>query len=439
MEEQWYAARAALRHLHHKHPDWSYKRLSQETGYCYNWVRKWCKRFDEAEPDDPEVLCSQSRARHTPPEGVKPAVVTKILTIRDDPPENLKRVPGPEAIKYYLHRDQELKQQGYYLPTSTSTIWRILSENDRIERPSKRKHEPLTRAAPMENWQIDFKDVTTVPAEPGGKQMHLVETLNVVDCGTSILVDNPARTDYNAETVIESVVQTLRQHGRPQRLTMDRDPRFVGSWSADGFPSPLMRFLLCLDIEVELCPPRRPDKNAFVERYHRSYKQEAIQVYCPTSFEQVLEMNLDYCHHYNYERPNQARSCGNQPPRLAFADLPPLPPLPQIVDPDHWLEAFDGQIFKRRVDANGTVKVGKHRYYIQRGLKKRTILMQIDAANRQFRLSLGKEEPFKTIPIKGLHDGPMPFERYLQLIKAEAVSEWRRYLHRTKRYVRFLD
>jgi transposase InsO family protein len=438
MEEKWYAARACLRHLREKHPNWSYKRLAKETGYGYNWVRKWCKRFDEAEADDSQQLRSQSRARKTSCKQVKPEVVTKILTIRDDPPERLKRVPGPEAIKYYLHRDQELKEQGYYLPSSTSTIWGILDENGRIDRPAKRDHEPLSRAAPMESWQIDFKDVTTVVAEPGGKQMHLVESLDVVDCGTSILVDNPARLDYNAETVVESLVEILDRHGCPQRITMDRDPRFVGSWSADGFPSPLMRLLLCAGLEVEICPPRRPDKNAFVERYHRSYQEEAIQIYRPSSFDQVAEMNLDFRQHYNYERPNQALTCGNQPPRLAFANLPSLPPLPDIVDPDCWLEAIDGQIFKRRVDANGTVKVDKHRYYIQRGLKKRTVLLQIDAPNRQFQVLLG-QQVIKTIPIKGLHDGPMPFERYLQLIKAEAVSEWRRYLQRAKRYVRLVD
>ena len=55
----------------------------------------------------------------------------------------------------------------------------------------------------MEAWQLDFKEVTTVVEAPGDKQMHLVETLNIVDCGTSILVDNQARTDYNAETVID--------------------------------------------------------------------------------------------------------------------------------------------------------------------------------------------------------------------------------------------
>ena len=438
MEEQWYAARAALRHLHQQHPNWSYKRLAQATGYSYSWVRKWCHRFDQAEPDDPEVLCSHSRVPKSASAQVKPAVVTKILAIRDDPPDNLKRIPGPVAIKYYLHRDEALKQQGYYLPTSTSTIWAILDEHGRIERPSPPEHEPITRAAPMTAWQIDFKDVTTVTSEPGGKQLHLVETLDVVDGGTSILVDNPARRDYNAETALETLAATLQQHGCPRQITFDRDPRFVGSWGTDDFPSPLMRFLLCLGIEVEVCPPRRPDINCFVERYHRSYDEEAIQVYRPATYEQVLDMNREFRYHYNYERPNQALTCGNQPPRLAFADLPALPPLPQVVDPDRWLEAIDGQIFKRRVTAAGMVKLDKRHYYIRRELKGRTVLLQIDAPNRQLEVLLG-DELIKTIPLKGLHQQPMSFEAYLSLIRAEAVSEWRRYLQRSKRYVRFVD
>ena len=437
MEEKWYAARAALRHLYQQHPNWSFQRLSEETGYCYNWVRKWCHRFAEAEPDDPTILCSQSRCRHTLPEPIQPEVVTQILAIRDDPPEGLNRIPGPLAIKYYLHRDEALKEAGYHLPTSTSTIWAILDENGRIARKQLAEPEPVSRAAPMQAWQLDFKDVTTVAEAPGDKQMHLVETLNVVDCGTSILVDNQARTDYNAETVIEAVATTLQQYGCPQEVTIDRDPRFVGSWSADDFPSPLMRFLLCLDIEVQVCPPRRPDKNAFVERLNRTYKYEGILIYQPTTFLEVVDMNLDFRYHYNYQRPNQALTCGNQPPRVAFPDLPPLPPLPDIVDPDHWLKAIDGQLFKRRVDAAGTVRLAKQRYYIQRALKGRYVLLQIDASNGQVQVLL-HDQIIKTMPLKDLHQQPLPFADYLALIKAEAISDWRRYLHSARRYIQFV-
>ena len=40
--------------------------------------------------------------------------------------------------------------------------------------------------------------------------------------------------------------------------------------------------------------------------------------------------------------PNQARSCGNRPPRVAFPALPPRPAVPAEVDPDGWLRLVDG-------------------------------------------------------------------------------------------------
>jgi transposase InsO family protein len=437
METEWYQARACLRHLRKKHPDWTINQLAEETGYCPNWVRKWLKRLATAPPEDATCLCSQSRARHTPPPGIAPEVVTSILAIRDDPPEGLNRTPGPVAIKYYLPRDPALQTSGYHLPTSTSTIWRILDQNGRILRPAASPHHPVSREAPLQAWQMDFKDVTTVKGEQDDKQLHLVETLDIVDSGTSILLDNPARPDFNAETAIICLVATLRQYGCPRKITFDRDPRFIGSWSADDFPSPLMRFLLCLGIEPEVCPPRRPDLNAFVERYHRSYEEEAIQVYLPTDLREVRDMNLDFRHHYNYQRPNQALTCGNQPPRRACPDLPPLPPLPKQVDPTAWLDHLHGQTFKRRVDAAGTIRLDKDRYYIGRDRHKQTVLIQIDAPQRQFNVLLAGQV-IKTLPIKGLIQQPLPFDDYVRLIQTEAVSQWRHYLQRARRYVRLI-
>ena len=100
----------------------------------------------------------------------------RILAIRDNPP--LNRVPGPLTIKYFLHEQEKAEPLGCYLPTSSSTIWRILDEHQRIYRPTPVESEPLPPSEPMEIWQIDFKDITTVrPPEQAIKQQHLVETL----------------------------------------------------------------------------------------------------------------------------------------------------------------------------------------------------------------------------------------------------------------------
>lgn len=148
-------------------------------------------------------------------------------------------------------------------------------------------------------------------------------------------------------------------------------------------------------------------------------------------------MNQDFRHHYNNERPNQAPTCQNQPPRHAFPVPPILPPLPDTVDPDRWLNHYDGRLFKRRVNANGSVQLDKDRYYIRPDLHKQWVWLQIDAPNRQLHVLLDGKI-IKTIPIKGLLDQPLPFNTYLKLIKQQAVSQWRLYLQSARRYVQIV-
>jgi hypothetical protein len=97
------------------------------------------------------VLQGHSRARKTPPEATHPLVVETILSIRDEPREGLRRVPGPEAIHYYLERDPML--QFFQLPVpSCKTIYRVLKSHDRIVSPHKHVQQPMERPAPMTCW-----------------------------------------------------------------------------------------------------------------------------------------------------------------------------------------------------------------------------------------------------------------------------------------------
>jgi hypothetical protein len=145
-------------------------------------------------------------------------------------------------------------------------------------------------------------------------------------------------------------------------------------------------------------------------------------------------MNLDEKQFYNFQRPNQARSCGNQPPRSAFPTLPILPSVPKLVDPDRWLETVDGTLYTRRVNASGTVQVDKFKYYIGRAYRGRCVVLQVDAANKQFKVELA-EKPLKIIPIKGLEHGQMSFNHYLDFICKQAVSAWRMHLRKQRRYL----
>src|SRR5919202_2271071 len=127
-EAQLVMERATLRWLAQHHPDWTQEELATCLGRSLDWVKKWLKRFRQAAPSDVSVLFSHSRARHTSPPSLacEPLLVQQILAIRDAPPENLQRVPGPEAILYYLPRDGLLQAAHVRLPRSPTSIWKIL-------------------------------------------------------------------------------------------------------------------------------------------------------------------------------------------------------------------------------------------------------------------------------------------------------------------------
>jgi hypothetical protein len=295
-----------------------------------------------------------------------------------------------------------------------------------MERP-KSKKRPLEAREPLEEIQMDFKDVSTVPANESqeGKRQHIVEVCNFVDAGTSVLLSAQAREDFHAQTAMQAVINFLRAYGKPPMMTFDRDPRWVGSSSGRDFPSALRRLLLCMGIQPHICPPHRPDKNAFVERYHRTYAQECLQVLRPGTLQEVCEVTNAFVEHYNQERPHQGRACHNVPPRVAFPTLPQLPTLPQMVDPDAWLPAIDGQIFVRKVGSDGCVTVDLTPYYVSQQVVGQYMALQVVASERTFLVWHGNTL-LKTLPIKHLHGQSMQLEDYLLLMVQEALAEDRR-------------
>jgi transposase InsO family protein len=419
MEAQWVVDRQQLRRLLKSHPTWKLQDFADTIGRSLSWVKTWVKRLKAVPPEDEQVLLGYSCARKTPPPSISPRVVEHILAIRDNPPHNLGRIPGPKAILYYLHQEAQTTLAGEYLPRSTRTVWGILRQYQRILDPPVHEHHPLERPAPLSSWQLDFKDASTVPADPEGKQQHVVEVLNSVDVGTSILLDAQVRSDFTLATAIEAMAQTLQSNGLPEQVTFDRDPRFVGETSQRESPSPFLRFWLCLGVEITICPPRRPDVNGFVERYHRSYDEECLQVHRPADEETVKSVTAAFAQHYNFERPHQGVSCQNQPPRVAFPDLPARPPVPQTVDPDRWIDALDGKCYVRKVQRDTSVSIGAGRYYVSQALVGKHVTLRIAAADRCYVIAYEGQE-VKRVPIGGTGRGPRGFAQFVEELTSEA-------------------
>jgi hypothetical protein len=184
MEAIWFARRAALHCLSQQHPEWTNADLAAAVGASESWVKKWLARLKHAPTTDPTLYHARSHARHTPPPTMPQAVVERILCLRDEPPNHLRRVPGPRTIIAFLHQDPEALALGEPLPRSTRTVWKVLHAHGRIATELPRPHQPLVPPEPLEEIQADFTDVGSVPADPDGKRLHAVEACLFEDVGS---------------------------------------------------------------------------------------------------------------------------------------------------------------------------------------------------------------------------------------------------------------
>ena len=235
------------------------------------------------------------------------------------------------------------------------------------------------------------------------------------------MIDTQTAERYQAESALAAIARLFLLNGLPQRLRFDRDTRLVGSWSNDGYPSAFVRFLLCLGIEPAICPPQRPDLKPFVERCIRTLKHECLLEQLPANLTQADEVLTTYRVFYNTERANQALSCQNRPPQVAFPDLSPLPSLPEQVDPDGWLLAYHGRLFRRRVAANGVVLVDRYRYFVGKPYAGQRIALRLDAHQHVLQV-IHQGRLVKTLPLKGLFNEKLSFQAYLQAMLEEARS-----------------
>lgn len=436
MEADWVAQRCALFYLSRHHPEWTYAELAATVGRSESWVKKWLARLKHARMIDLSLFHSRSHLRHTPPPSTPQPVEERILALRDEPPDHLRRVPGPRTILAFLHRDPEALALALPLPRSTRTIWQVLRRSGRIAADLPHLHQPLVPPEPLFEVQADFTDIGTLPPDPFGKRQHAVEAVLFEDVGSRQVVYSEISSNFHAETALAAVIACLRQTGLIGKLTFDHDPRWVGSPSGRDFPSALMRFLLCLGITPNLCPPRRPDRKGYVERLIKTYQMECIRRDQPTTEEATREVTEALLAHYHDERPHQGRGLGNQPPRGAFPTLPTRPPLPEIVDPDRWLACIHGQAFARTVQPNGSVVVDHRSYYVKPALAGRKVVLLVNAPEQRFEVFLGKEV-VKLVSIKGLVGQSLPFDEYAARMLEEARSEYRRWLQQQRRLHQF--
>ena len=93
-------------------------------------------------------------------------------------------------------------------------------------------------------------------------------------------------------------------HGKPGAVRVDNGPELT----AEAFAE----WCRAQEIEIRYIQPGKPDQNAYIERFNRSYRQDVLDAYVFNSLEEVRAVTEEWLKDYNTERPHD--SLGRVPP-----------------------------------------------------------------------------------------------------------------------------
>jgi putative transposase len=158
-----------------------------------------------------------------------------------------------------------------------------------------------------ETWALDFM-ADALYDDRGFR------TFNVLDEGNREALAIEVGTSIPSARVIRVLDDLIRLYGRPTRVRVDNGPELT----ADAF----VDWCGAQRIAIGYIQPGKPDQNAFIERFNRSFRDEVLDAYLFDSLEQVREITDAWLEIYNTERPHDSLG---QMPSLMFLPRPDTP------------------------------------------------------------------------------------------------------------------
>jgi len=246
---------------------------------------KWKQRFDQL---GVAGLCDRPRTPRRSPTAISPAVISKILYLRE------RYHFGPSKIASYL-------QRFHAISVAVSSVHRILRRHgvnrlpgNQKYRPHKQRWQRYEKPQPGHRVQVDVKFLERIP----GTQKRFYQFTAIDDC-TRIRVLKVYDTCSQATAIrfVDDVVRRL-----PFRVHV------VQTDNGAEFQSRFHWHLESLDIRHVYIRPRTPHLNGKVERSHRVDDQEFYQLLDRDGISDDIHLFNDKLRewedYYNYHRPH---------------------------------------------------------------------------------------------------------------------------------------
>jgi len=164
----------------------------------------------------------------------------------------------------------------------------------------QRPRQPLLVTAVINAvWALDFMHDRLYSGRP-------FRTLNVIDEADRGGLGIDVATSIPASRVIRFMEQLIEIHGRPLAIRCDNGSELT---SYD-----FTEWCQIKSIEIRFIQPGKPDQNAYIERFNRTYRAEILDAYLFESLAEVRALTDRWLRTYNHERPHD--SLGRVPPLM---------------------------------------------------------------------------------------------------------------------------
>lgn len=182
-----------------------------------------------------------------------------------------------------------------------------------VRRVPKRIRQPLAAPATLnQTWALDF----VADMLYDGRR---VRALTVIDEGNREGLEIAIGLSLPSRRVVRVLDDLVTVHGAPSAVRVDNGPEFIAQpfvdWAAEH------------RIAIHYIQPGKPDQNAYIERFNRSYRTEVLNAHLFESTTELQALTDTWLRIYNRERPHD--SLGRVPPltflpRLSSGDQSPL-------------------------------------------------------------------------------------------------------------------
>jgi putative transposase len=139
-------------------------------------------------------------------------------------------------------------------------------------------------------------------------------TFNVLDDGNREALGIDVSTSIPSARAIRFMEQVIEAHGKPAALRLDNGSELTShafvEWADER------------GIELRFIEPGKPNQNAFIERFNKTYRTEVLNAYLFASISEVQQITDNWLIDYNEQRPHDS-----------LGRVPPLSYLPRDIRP----------------------------------------------------------------------------------------------------------